>query len=168
MSAVQPTICEFGEPRSRRLHTSMFLSLGLSDAAADNIATTAKAATRRHVPSQLHPFSGIRLVRRSIGVGPRSNKATSPEVDAVSLRLHLRVEKWPRELACKRDPRFRGDRRPNQSGLRVHTGFHDFLEAEVGMLVVEMIDRDRGEPRSSAPPTPPCVRVRTRRFEKLR
>src|SRR6201987_4603397 len=29
-------------------------------------------------------------------------------------------------------------------------------------------DRDRGEPRSSAPPTPPCVRVRTRRFEKLR
>src|ERR1700682_4424556 len=29
------------------------------------------------------------------------------------------------------------------------------------------IDRDRGEPRGSAPPTPPCVRVRTRRFEKL-
>jgi putative transposase len=29
-------------------------------------------------------------------------------------------------------------------------------------------DRDRGEPCSSAPPTPPCVRVRTRRFEKLR
>ena len=29
-------------------------------------------------------------------------------------------------------------------------------------------DRDRGEPRSSAPPTPPCVRLRTRRFEKLR
>jgi hypothetical protein len=28
--------------------------------------------------------------------------------------------------------------------------------------------RDRGEPRGSAPPTPPCVRVRTRRFEKLR
>ena len=27
------------------------------------------------------------------------------------------------------------------------------------------IDRDRGEPRGSAPPTPPCVRVRTRRFE---
>src|SRR5258705_13325372 len=30
------------------------------------------------------------------------------------------------------------------------------------------IDRDRGEPFGSAPPTPPCVRVRTRRFEKLR
>jgi hypothetical protein len=30
------------------------------------------------------------------------------------------------------------------------------------------IDRDRGESRDSAPPTPPCVRVRTRRFEKLR
>ena len=29
-------------------------------------------------------------------------------------------------------------------------------------------DRDRGEPFGSAPPTPPCVRVRTRRFEKLR
>ena len=28
------------------------------------------------------------------------------------------------------------------------------------------IDRDRGEPRGSAPPTPPCVRVRTRRFER--
>ena len=28
--------------------------------------------------------------------------------------------------------------------------------------------RDRGEPFGSAPPTPPCVRVRTRRFEKLR
>jgi hypothetical protein len=34
--------------------------------------------------------------------------------------------------------------------------------------IVWEIDRDRGEPRSSAPPTPPCVRVRTRRFEKLR
>jgi hypothetical protein len=31
-----------------------------------------------------------------------------------------------------------------------------------------LIDRDRGKPRGSAPPTPPCVRVRTRRFEKLR
>src|ERR1700730_3940992 len=29
------------------------------------------------------------------------------------------------------------------------------------------MDRDRGEPFGSAPPTPPCVRVRTRRFEKL-
>ena len=29
-------------------------------------------------------------------------------------------------------------------------------------------DRDRGEPRGPSPPTPPCVRVRTRRFEKLR
>jgi hypothetical protein len=27
-------------------------------------------------------------------------------------------------------------------------------------------DRDRGEPRDSAPPTPPYVRVRIRRFEK--
>ena len=29
-------------------------------------------------------------------------------------------------------------------------------------------DRDRGEPRGPAPPTPPYVRVRIRRFEKLR
>jgi hypothetical protein len=29
-------------------------------------------------------------------------------------------------------------------------------------------DRDRGEPRGSAPPTPPYVRVRIRRFEKSR
>ena len=28
-------------------------------------------------------------------------------------------------------------------------------------------DRDRGEPCSSAPPTPPCVRVRTRRFGRI-
>src|SRR5258705_13510454 len=28
-------------------------------------------------------------------------------------------------------------------------------------------DRDRGEPRGSAPPTPPYVRVRIRRFEKF-
>ena len=26
------------------------------------------------------------------------------------------------------------------------------------------VDRDRGEPRGPSPPTPPCVRVRTRRF----
>jgi hypothetical protein len=29
-------------------------------------------------------------------------------------------------------------------------------------------DRDRGEPLGSAPPTPPYIRVRIRRFEKLR
>jgi hypothetical protein len=28
-------------------------------------------------------------------------------------------------------------------------------------------DRDRGELRGSPPPTPPCVRVRTRRFESV-
>ena len=26
-------------------------------------------------------------------------------------------------------------------------------------------DRDRGEPHGSTPPTPPCIRVRTRRFD---
>jgi hypothetical protein len=29
------------------------------------------------------------------------------------------------------------------------------------------VNRDRGEPRGSSPPTPPCVRVRTRRFGGL-
>jgi hypothetical protein len=28
-------------------------------------------------------------------------------------------------------------------------------------------NRDRGEPRGSSPPTPPCIRVRTRRFVRL-
>ena len=29
------------------------------------------------------------------------------------------------------------------------------------------VDRDRGEPRGPSPPTPSCVRVRTRRFEEF-
>jgi isoquinoline 1-oxidoreductase beta subunit len=41
-------------------------------------------------------------------------------------------------------------------------------ELENATLGSGAVDRDRGEPRGSAPPTPPCVRVRTRRFEKLR
>ena len=36
-----------------------------------------------------------------------------------------------------------------------------------GTLVVRA-NRDRGEPRGSAPPTPPCVRVRTRRFDGVK
>jgi hypothetical protein len=35
-------------------------------------------------------------------------------------------------------------------------------------LPTAFMDRDRGEPRGSAPPTPPYVRVRIRRFEKSR
>ena len=31
----------------------------------------------------------------------------------------------------------------------------------------EAPNRDRGEPRGSSPPTPPCIRVRTRRFVRL-
>jgi hypothetical protein len=45
---------------------------------------------------------------------------------------------------------------------------NDELERDGCSLNRLRIDRDRGEPRSSAPPTPPCIRVRTRRFEKLR
>ena len=30
--------------------------------------------------------------------------------------------------------------------------------------LLTVLNRDRGEPRGSTPPTPPCVRVRTRRF----
>jgi hypothetical protein len=50
---------------------------------------------------------------------------------------------------------------------------HYGLKADIGPCLKSAnaqsrCDRDRGEPRGSAPPTPPCVRVRTRRFEKLR
>ena len=37
----------------------------------------------------------------------------------------------------------------------------------MGLVASDPEDRDRGEPRGSAPPTPPYVRVRIRRFEKL-
>ena len=40
-----------------------------------------------------------------------------------------------------------------------------FLERGAG-CPLWVNDRDRGEPRGSAPPTPPYVRVRIRRFEK--
>src|SRR5216684_2281010 len=36
-----------------------------------------------------------------------------------------------------------------------------------GRIAAERINRDRGEPRGSAPPTPPYVRVRIRRFGGL-
>src|SRR6266478_5745510 len=38
--------------------------------------------------------------------------------------------------------------------------------ANIAALRIRANDRDRGEPRGSAPPTPPYVRVRIRRFEK--
>src|SRR5450830_21432 len=41
---------------------------------------------------------------------------------------------------------------------------HSRQESELTLCA---IDRDRGEPRGSSPPTPPCVRVRTRRFAGL-
>lgn len=37
-----------------------------------------------------------------------------------------------------------------------------------GHSKVFLVNRDRGEPIGSAPPTPPGMRVRTGRFEKLR
>jgi len=49
--------------------------------------------------------------------------------------------------------------------INARVGEDRFGKLLIGKL---LIDRDRGEPRSSAPPTPPCVRVRTRRFEKWR
>src|SRR5262245_10832525 len=47
MSAVHPAICESGAPSRPPLHASIFLSLGLSDAAISNIGTTVKAAIRK-------------------------------------------------------------------------------------------------------------------------
>src|SRR5712671_365216 len=40
--------------------------------------------------------------------------------------------------------------------------------ADIPDWLLRAKDRDRGEPRGSSPPTPPYVRVRIRRFEKLR
>jgi hypothetical protein len=42
------------------------------------------------------------------------------------------------------------------------------VDADIPALTLRARDRDRGEPLGSAPPTPPYVRVRIRRFEKLR
>src|SRR5262245_61224279 len=36
------------------------------------------------------------------------------------------------------------------------------------LLALGEADRDRGEPCGSTPPTPPCVRVRTRRFDPIK
>src|SRR5262249_30227112 len=33
--------------------------------------------------------------------------------------------------------------------------------------VIKPVDGDRGEPRGSSPPTPPGIRVRTRRFDRV-
>ena len=42
------------------------------------------------------------------------------------------------------------------------------IETPAGRLPhLWVMDRDRGEPRGSSPPTPPCIRVRTRRFGGL-
>jgi len=53
-------------------------------------------------------------------------------------------------------------------GVNVRFGAHNGLKSGIAPCPKCAMDRDRGEPCSSAPPTPPCVRVRTRRFEKLR
>src|SRR5499427_10755086 len=60
-------------------------------------------------------------------------------------------------MVCTRCGIIGADARPNFSLLQCNTPLPRWAK-----------DRDRGEPRGSAPPTPPCVRVRTRRFEKLR
>jgi hypothetical protein len=52
--------------------------------------------------------------------------------------------------------------------IKVRFAAHYGLNSDIELCPKSANDRDRGEPCSSAPPTPPCVRVRTRRFEKLR
>ena len=42
------------------------------------------------------------------------------------------------------------------------------LAPELDSGLSEYANRDRGEPRGSSPPTPPCVRVRTRRFDGVK
>ena len=43
----------------------------------------------------------------------------------------------------------------------------DRVPSHYSVLVITAIDRDRGKPHSSAPPTPPDMRVRIRRFESV-
>src|SRR5262245_54070358 len=58
---------------------------------------------------------------------------------------------------------------PDQLGiLRKLTKWAERVNAPKDPPAIVANDRDRGEPLGSAPPTPPYVRVRIRRFEKLR
>jgi hypothetical protein len=50
--------------------------------------------------------------------------------------------------------------------MRVGKGARPARRAHVKCYCIGS-DRDRGEPRGPSPPTPPCVRVRTRRFGGL-
>ena len=66
---------------------------------------------------------------------------------------------------------FRGERilsAGEQRQADVRYGAHTGLKSDIAPCPKSANDRDRGEPRGSAPPTPPYVRVRIRRFEKLR
>ena len=53
-------------------------------------------------------------------------------------------------------------------GWRCMLGLARNSRTTENMIRTGECDRDRGEPLGSAPPTPPYVRVRIRRFEKLR
>src|SRR6266851_4396660 len=74
------------------------------------------------------------------------------------------------------DAKGKGPSGPNLGKLRRTHCEHMFsaLHLDVGHCSMQAAclkgakDRDRGEPRGSSPPTPPYVRVRIRRFEKLR
>ena len=71
---------------------------------------------------------------------------------------------WSRETSMSKSGQSRslGDV-PAMSGLPPVSG----RSCVIAVGLRSAIDRDRGEPRGSAPPTPPYVRVRIRRFEKL-
>ena len=61
---------------------------------------------------------------------------------------------------------FDGLSRAPFDGLFVGSGDRSPDAVELA-VVLAAVNRDRGAPRDAAPPTPPCVRVRTRRFGGL-
>ena len=81
------------------------------------------------------------------------DQSTSRNGDARNISSVVRVSPILRRLLGTGDVRY---------------GAHNGLKADIAPCPFGAIDRDRGEPLGSAPPTPPYVRVRIRRFERFR
>src|SRR5882762_3222639 len=84
----------------------------------------------------------------------------------VVTRVRSTTTKCTRGRGCQGHPAFPtpslGGRFINASGALRREGANACLELEC-----RHCDRDRGEPHDSSPPTPPYIRVRIRRFDRL-
>jgi hypothetical protein len=99
-----------------------------------------------------HPFGGERL---SLQTGFRAAGNPLPHTpDAIAVPLITAA--------------LRLIGQPAEDVIALRDRVQDIYQNALDQARPRPADRDRGEPRGSAPPTPPCVRVRTRRFEKLR